>query len=178
MAAVICLQPSLSDNIIQDTTTALTVNNIARLEVYGGVMILNLYSMLTNKLSFRYNSDEELNHKENDACILKAAAECDTIILAWGKGGNTNERIASRAAQVMQLLEPYKDKLYVISDGERSFLHPLTPGIRSSWLLVKYDPDAVESSVEAPTKKTVSKKALEASHEEDDEEADDDADLS
>jgi hypothetical protein len=178
MAAVICLQPSLSDNIIQDTTTALTVNNIARLEVYGGVMILNLFSILTNKLCFRYNSDEDLTHKENDACILKAAAECDTVILAWGKGGNNNERIANRAERVMQLLEPYKDKLYVISDGERSFLHPLTPRIRSSWQLVKYDSDADESSGGAPTKKSVNKKTPEATHEEDDEETDDDTDLS
>lgn len=178
MAAVICLQPSLSDNIIQDTTTALTVNNIARLEVYGGVMILNLFSILTNKLCFLYNSDEDLTHKENDACILKAAAECDTIILAWGKGGNTNDRIAARAERVIRMLETYKDKLYVISDGERSFLHPLTPWIRSSWQLVKYDPDADESSGGAPTKKSVNKKTPEATHEEDDDETDDDADFS
>ena len=178
LAAVICLQPSLSDNIIQDTTTTLIVNNIARLETYGGVVILNLYSMLTNKLSFRFNSDDDLSHKENDACILKAAEECEIIVLAWGKGGDTNERIAQRAERVVQMLFPCEDKLYVISDGERSFLHPLTPRIRSSWLLVKYDPDADESSGEAPTKKSVKKKTPEATHEEDDEETDDDTDLS
>ena len=38
MAAVLMLNPCLSDNIVTDTTTALVVNNIARLEKYGGVM--------------------------------------------------------------------------------------------------------------------------------------------
>ena len=140
LAAVICLQPSLSDNIVQDTTTALVVNNIARLERFGGVVILNLFSMLTSKLNFRYNSDEELCHRENDEYIMKAAQECDTIVLAWGKGGNTNDRIAKRAEQVIRMLSLHEDKLYVITDGERSFLHPLTPQIRQSWELVKFDP--------------------------------------
>ena len=31
---------------------------------------------------------------------------------------------------------PYKEKLFVISDGERVGLHPLTPSIRNSWILL------------------------------------------
>ena len=76
IAAVIMLNPCLSDNIVTDTTTALVCNNVARLEEYGGVIILNLYSQLTPKLNFRWNSDEELNDADNDICIGKAAAEC------------------------------------------------------------------------------------------------------
>lgn len=72
LAAVITLNPCLSDNIITDTTTTLVVNNIARLETYGGVVIINLFSQLTKKLNFRWNSDEDLNAPENDSYIEKS----------------------------------------------------------------------------------------------------------
>ena len=135
MATVIMLNPCLSDNIVTDTTTTLVVNNIARLETYGGVIIVNLYSMLASKLNFRHNSDEDLNGEGNDKFIRKAAEEALIVILAWGKVVNNNMRIEERAVQVINLLEPYKDKLYMISDGTRIGLHPLTPSIRSEWIL-------------------------------------------
>jgi hypothetical protein len=137
--AVIMLAPCLSDNIVSDTTTNLVINNVARMEEYGGVHILNLYSMLTNKLCFRFNSDEDLSHVENDDYIVKSARECSKVILAWGKTENTNQRIAERAAKVIELLQPVADKLCQISDGTRSGLHPLTPSIRSHWELVKFE---------------------------------------
>ena len=40
--AVVALNPAHADNILIDTTTALIVNNVARLEHYGGVQIVNL----------------------------------------------------------------------------------------------------------------------------------------
>lgn len=172
LAAVICLQPSLSDNIVQDTTTTLIVNNIARLETYGGVIILNLYSILTNKLNFRFNSDEDLSHKENDDYILKAAQECKTVILSWGRGGDTNERIAQRATRVIEMLLPYEDKLYVISDGEREFLHPLTPKLRNVWKLVKFDPHAEKPPKAQLSKKKVKEEISETDPTEDDEDDD------
>jgi hypothetical protein len=135
MAAVLMLNPCLSDNIVTDTTTALVVNNIARLERYGGVMIINLFSKLTTKLNFRWNSDEELNGTENDAYIKKAAEECDVTILAWGKGVSTNKRIEKRVDEVMKLIKEHESKLYFITDGDRVGLHPLTPSIRSHWRL-------------------------------------------
>jgi len=138
LAAVLALNPSQSDNVITDTTTTLTVNNIARLEEYGGVVVINLFSQLTSKLKFRWNSDEELNEPENDVYIKKAAEECAVIILAWGRAEDTNHRIADRAAWVLEELEPYREKLYVISDGARRGLHPLTPSIRSQWILEPY----------------------------------------
>ena len=39
----------------------------------------------------------------------------------------------------MELLEPYKEKISVISDGERKNLHPLTPAVRSHWILEPID---------------------------------------
>lgn len=147
IVAVVMLNPCLSDSIIMDTTTSLVVNNVARLEEYGGVEILNLYSKLTSKLNFRFNSDEDLNREENDKFIVKSAEICTKVILAWGKAPNTNHRVAQRTNAVIKLLEPYKDKLYVISDGERNNLHPLTPSIRSQWILEKFDMDLDEANL-------------------------------
>lgn len=137
--AVVMLQPSLSDNLIDDTTTTLCINNVARLENYGGVQIVNLYSLLTPKLNFRWNSDEDLNAPENDEYIKKAANECEVVVLAWGRSTANNDKIADRAVEVVNMLLKHKYKLVVISDGERSGLHPLTPALRNSWILESLD---------------------------------------
>ena len=73
LAAVLMLNPCISDNILTDVTTFCVVNNVARLETYGGVVIVNLFSLLTSKLNFRWNADEDLNDPENDNYIKKAA---------------------------------------------------------------------------------------------------------
>lgn len=136
--SVIMLNPCQSDNIITDTTTALVVNNVARLSEYGGVEILNLYSKLTTKLKFKEESDDDLNCPENDTYIVKSAEKSSMVILAWGKASNSNTRIEERADHVLELLKQHQEKLYVISDGIRIGLHPLTPSIRSRWLLEKF----------------------------------------
>ncbi len=134
--SIIMLNPCLSDNIITDTTTSLVVNNVARLGEYGGVEILNLYSRLTSKLRFT-ESDDKLNDKENDSYILKAVETNPLTILAWGKGSSNNARIEERVVQVINLLKKHQEKLYMISDGMRVGLHPLTPSIRNKWILEK-----------------------------------------
>ena len=136
LAAVIMLNPCLSDNIITDTTTTLVVNNVARLEEFGGVVILNLYSKLTSKLKFT-EPDEELNDEENDSYIMKSVVESSKIIIAWGKASNSNARIEERAIEVLNMLKDHSEKLYVISDGTRSGIHPLTPSTRQCWFLEK-----------------------------------------
>ena len=139
LAAIVMLNPCQADNIVVDTTTALVVNNIARLETYGGVVVVNLYSLLTNKLHFRWNEDTRLNDAENDDYIVKAAEMCSTVILAWGKTGESNKRIAMRAKAVLELLSPYAEKLRIITDGIREGLHPLTPSLRRVWQLKNCD---------------------------------------
>ena len=138
IVSVIMLNPCQADNIITDTTTYLVVNNIAKLEEFGGIDILNLYSKLATKLKFREESDEELNDPENDAFIVKSVMESAKTILAWGKAADNNSRIEERAVDVINLLEKHHDKLYVISDGARAGLHPLTPCIRNKWILEKF----------------------------------------
>ena len=130
---VIMLNPCQADNIVTDTTTSLVVNNIAKLEKFGGVTIVNLFSLLTTKL--RFNSSDILNDKENDDYIKRATEDASTVILAWGQAAS-NISVAERAKHVTDMLDKQKEKFYVISDGERIGLHPLVPAVRSKWLLV------------------------------------------
>lgn len=140
IATVIMLNPCESDGIITDTTTSLVINNVARLENFGGVAIVNLYSMLTSKLNFKWNADSDLNHEENDGYIMKAAEEASKVILAWGRAEDTNKRVEERAGELIKKLSKYKDKLYVISDGAGRYgMHPLTPALRNRWLLESYE---------------------------------------
>lgn len=133
LACVVMINPCQANTLSGDTTTFLVVKNIVDLGDYGGITIVNLFSLLTPKLHF--TAPMVLNDKDNDSYIRKAAEEASVVILAWGKGADTNLRIAERARQVVTMLEPQKEKLRVISDGERIGLHPLTPALRSRWLL-------------------------------------------
>ena len=139
LACVISLNPCLSDNIVTDTTTSLIVNNIAKLGDFGGVSIVNLFSLLTPKLQMRWARDIDINDYGNDTYIKKAADEASIVILAWGKGAELNVRITNRANQVIELLSEHKEKLKVISDGKRKGCHPLTPSLRSNWILEDAD---------------------------------------
>lgn len=139
LAMVLMLNPSQADSLVSDMTTFLVVNNVTRLEKYGGVVISNLFSQLTPKLNFRWHPDEELNCPENDTYIRKAAEECEIIILGWGKGVKDNQRVLDRIEMVKKLLSDCKEKFAVISDGENRGMHPLTPSIRSQWVLEPYE---------------------------------------
>ena len=145
IACVIMLNPCQADNIITDTTTSLVVNNVAKLEDFGGVSIVNLFTLLTPKLQMRWARDIDINDPDNDNYIKKAADEASVIVLAWGKGAELNVRISNRAEQVIKLLEKHKEKLFVISDGERKKIHPLTPSCRARWILESFEPNVEET---------------------------------
>ena len=133
LACVVMINPCQANTVVTDTTTFLVVNNIYRLGDYGGVSIVNLFSLLTPKL--RFGTPAIVNDEENDSYIKKAAEEASVVILAWGKSSDTNLRIAERAGQVVELLATQKEKLRIISDGKRVALHPLTPSVRAKWCL-------------------------------------------
>ena len=151
LACVIMLNPCIADNILMDTTTYLVVNNIARLEEYGGVAVVNLYSKLTSKLNFRWNSDEDLNDSVNNSYIRKSAEESSIVIAAWGKSGENNQRIAERVEAVLGILNEFEDKIYYISDGVRVGIHPLTPSVREEWLLVPLKEKSVSAEMQEHT---------------------------
>lgn len=171
LASVIMINPCMADNILMDTTTYLVVNNVANLEDYGGVIIVNLFSKLTSKLNFRWNGIEDLNLPENDDYIKKAAEESDIVVLAWGKGVANNNSIEERAIDVINLLDAHKSKMRVIYDGEKAGIHPLTPSVRNGWQLLKL------SEVPAVEEKAKEAKAEEADTEEVSEAETDDAEV-
>ena len=141
---VVMLHPCFSDNILADTTTNLVVNNVMRLGIYGGVCITNLYAKMTDKMLFRWDSQERLIGSDNDEFIRKAALEVEDVILAWGVGADKIKSVVSRIASVVSLLKEMNKNLYSISDGKRVGLHPLTPSVRSKWILQAFsERDAV-----------------------------------
>ena len=146
MACVIMLNPCMSDNIVTDTTTSLVVNNVARLEEWGGVSIVNLFSLLTPKLQMRWARDIDINDPENDKYIKKAAEEASIVILAWGKGAENNVRIVNRANQIIDMLAAHKEKCRIISDGKRKSIHPLTPTCRMGWRLENFEPNTKDET--------------------------------
>ena len=137
-AAIITIHPNHSNNIICDTTTYLSVNNTARLGNYGGIIMVNLYSKLTSKLDFKHSSPEELNHEGNNKYILKAASEASVVILAYGRGIAGNKQMTERAIEVINLLKDHRNKIKLISDGQKEGIHPLQPTARSHWELVDF----------------------------------------
>ena len=148
LACVITIQPSLANNLCMDMTTFLTINGVSNLEDYGGVIIVNLFSIITNKLHMRWARDIDINDPENDNYIKKAAEEASVIILAYGKGVLNTVRITNRIDQVLKLLSKHQDKFRVISDGERTGLHPLSPSTRSVvWKLEPFIPEEKEQKI-------------------------------
>lgn len=135
-AMVIMVNPSSADKIISDFTTMYVINNLFKLD-FGSVDITNIFSKVNAKISAK-ESLEDLTDQENDNHLIKAGANADYIILAWGKVGENNKRIQKRQAKVLQLLEEFKEKIYLIEDGfGREGYHPLAPQIRFSWKLKK-----------------------------------------
>ena len=171
IACVIMLNACVADNVIMDKSTYLVVNNVANLEDYGGVIIVNLFSKLTTKLNFKWNGVEDYNLPENDNYIMKAAEESDIVVLAWGKGAANNNSIEERAIDVINLLDAHKSKMRVIYDGEKAGIHPLTPSVRNGWQLLKL------SEVPAVEEKAKEANAKEADTEEVSETETDDAEV-
>lgn len=133
---VIMLMPGSSGAVQQDVTTACIINCTSQLG-FGSVDITNIFS----KLGEEINTGMQIEHmtdEDNDKVILESATTSTTIVLAWGKCDETNLKIKQRVEGVIELLSPFKDKLYTIGDGRgRSGFSPMYPRIRNGWELVK-----------------------------------------
>lgn len=78
------------------------------------------------------------NDLENNERIIDSCKKADKIIFTWGKDQTKND-ILFRIMAVLKLLEPYKDKIYEISDesGKNGY-HPLGASVRLNWILVPF----------------------------------------
>ena len=149
IATIIMINPNISECLITGMTENNVYNGIARFGDFAAVNIVNLYSLITPKITFRWNNDEDLYTSENDIEILKAVRDSDQTILAWGTIADNNNRVKKRVLDVMTMLADYKDKLYFIRYGEKEGLHPLCPQLRSSlWELSKVNYDELIKELE------------------------------
>ncbi|MCR4644092.1 MAG: DUF1643 domain-containing protein [Oscillospiraceae bacterium] len=137
-AAIIMINPHTASTFHTDSTTMLTLNHLYDLG-YGAANLLNLYTRICNRLSLRFNSDEDLLDPQNDEMILKYAAQSDTIIIAWGSAGHNSQRVRDRQAELLEKLKDYP--LKVITDGRGTAYHPLSPSVRDRWILKDYGGD-------------------------------------
>ena len=99
-ATIILINPNTADTLNVDTTTMLIINNLNQLG-FGSVDIVNMYSKVSLKLYFLFNSDSDLLDSENDEIILKSAEKSDRIIIAWGSVGNNSQRVKDRQKSVL-----------------------------------------------------------------------------
>ena len=134
-ASVISIAPSLDCNVRSDLTTMLITNNLFSLD-FGGFDLLNLYSRIGINLKTTTNFADAYDQNTNDV-ILDSVSKSDVTILAWGR--ITKKLVKSKEEEILKLLEPHKSKLKVIADLQnREGLHPLTPAVRSNFLLRDY----------------------------------------
>lgn len=131
-AMVLMLSPSVADTVSVDRTTMLVLENLERLH-YGKVSIVNLFSALNGK-----RSENELDD-ENLAYITEAAERAEGIIYAVGTGGDGNKTVLKQQRDILNLLNPWKDKMKCIADAHgKKFYHPLCP-IVHLWRLERFD---------------------------------------
>jgi hypothetical protein len=143
-AMVMMINPSSADELMIDHTTMYTVNNLYKLD-FGSVEMVNIFSKINIRINMK-EGVEELVGSENDNYILKSAAKVDAIIIAWGKIGENNKKVQKRQKEVLEMLEPYKEKLYIIQDESgREGFHPLAPQIRFRWKLKKLELETQEN---------------------------------
>jgi len=130
-ALVIMKNAGQADEVIQDQTTMYVINNLSKLE-YGVVDIVNLFP------SIKGNETQE-SVIENLKCIQESIGRVDDVIIAVGKGVETNKKAAERLNMILAMLLDKKAKILQIeaSSGRKGF-HPLYPALKHRWRLVPY----------------------------------------
>lgn len=123
---VIMIQPSSSDIVELDMTTLYVINNVHK-QGYNVVNIVNIFSSIT---------EEYITDTLNDRYIVKAIDESEIIAWGVGRAGKYNKIIQKRIDEVVKLINPYKDKIYVLTDSKTNIpRHPLSPCVRLEWHL-------------------------------------------
>ena len=135
-AMVIMNNPSSAGEVSLDLTTLYTINNLVALD-YGGCEIVNLYPKVTKKLNA---DDVDLREIEtSDKIIVETAEKVDSIIIAWGRVGEKSKAIEKRQNELLEKLQGFNDKLYIIGDDKGNELfHPSAPSVRFFWKLIPY----------------------------------------
>lgn len=131
-ALVIMKNAGHADEIVQDQTTMYVINNLSKLE-YGVVEIVNLFPSIV--------SDEtKASAIENLKCIQEAIPRVDDVIIAVGKGVETNKKAIERLNMILAiLLDKKANILQIEANFGRKGFHPLYPAGKHRWKLVPYE---------------------------------------
>lgn len=136
--AIVCLimtNPSSANAVTIDMTVHYSICNLFKLG-YGGIEILNMTSEITTKLDTKNGitlSDVNIEY------IQKSAEKSEKVILAFGRIGENNKKVRSVQLKLLEKLNPFSDKLFVIASDSGEFgFHPLAPQIRFSWNLIPF----------------------------------------
>lgn len=130
--------PYISDIKKLDESTVQIINHFNDLG-FGSVYIVNLFSIITPRIRFWHKTLDDLIKPENDICISQLVCKVDTIVLAWGKDADKYKQVRIRQEKIINLLDPYKDRLYIISDAYgHTFLHPLSQFAKYEWKLERF----------------------------------------
>lgn len=131
-ALVIMKNAGEADEVVQDQTTMYVINNLSKLE-YGVVEIVNLFPSIEGEETKESDID-------NLKCIQEAIARVDDVIIAVGKGVETNKKAVERLNMILAILLDRKANILQIEAnfGRKGF-HPLYPALKHKWKLVSYD---------------------------------------
>ena len=87
---MVMLNPSRADAVRDDPTTTFCVNR-ARAKGFGSYAAVNLFALVDPSPDALYRVADPVG-PENDEHILRAAAEADRIVVAWGRHGRLQRR--------------------------------------------------------------------------------------
>lgn len=131
-ALVIMKNAGQADEIMQDQTTMYVINNLSKLE-YGVVHIVNLFPSIEE-------DEAKESAIENLKCIQEAIAKVADVIIAVGKGVETNKKAVERLNMILAvLLDKKANILQIETNYGRKGFHPLYPAVKHQWKLVPYE---------------------------------------
>ncbi|HGH7179270.1 TPA: DUF1643 domain-containing protein [Bacillus luti] len=131
-ALVIMKKAGKADEVVQDQTTMYVINNLSKLE-YGVVEIVNLFSSIEG-------DETKESDIENLKCIQDVIVRVDDVIIAVGKGVETNKKAVEKLNMILAiLLDKKANILQIEADFGRKGFHPLYPALKHQWKLVPYD---------------------------------------
>ena len=131
-ALIIMKNTGITEEVMQDQTTMYVVNNLSTLG-YGTVTIANLYPNIKGK-------ETRAIREQNLKCIEEAAKNSDDVIIAVGKGIETNKDATERLQIVTEIIGGTKARLLETESisSKRRGMHPLSPELKRGFALVPY----------------------------------------
>lgn len=148
---VIGLNPNSRDILTMDTTTFLTLNNLLPMG-FSTITVCNLYANIFRKLRMSEIPDNDENMEYLSQVLER---NFDKILICYGNTCLNNQRVQKEKARLMELLEPWKDRVVVIMDTEWEYehlktIHPLMAGryFSGRWELVPYEIPKTDSKPE------------------------------